>query len=233
MDQGSLFTAGYAGFGSSDKLLQRLRQHGVQWVADVRSAPFSKHFPWASQGALHASLQDAGFGYVWLGRELGARQSDPVVLLDCGYLDFEVFAVTDLFRTGIARIRTGLAKGFSIALLCAEKEPMDCHRCILIGRALSEAGVPVRHLLPDRSITQRQVEAELLAKHFRDEFAVVAGRLRDLRPMRSMLGLPSVQERVAEAYRRQNLEMGQKVVGARAKNGRTAEDPSPWGSPLP
>ena len=33
--------------------------------------------------------------------------------------------------------------------MCAEKEPLDCHRTILVGRSLVERGVAVAHILAD------------------------------------------------------------------------------------
>ena len=38
-----------------------------------------------------------------------------------------------------------------LALMCAEKEPLDCHRALLIARALDGKGVRVAHILADGS----------------------------------------------------------------------------------
>ena len=46
--------------------------HGVTALVDVRSHPYSKHFPQFSKDALKDALQKSGITYVFLGKELGA-----------------------------------------------------------------------------------------------------------------------------------------------------------------
>src|SRR5262249_6292794 len=86
-----------------------------------------------------------GITYVFLGRELGAR-TDDLSCYDQGKVQYERLAQTDLFSKGIARIRAGI-QSYRIALMCAEKEPLDCHRTILIARHLETCGVAVHHIL--------------------------------------------------------------------------------------
>jgi hypothetical protein len=62
--------------------------------------------------------------------------------------------------------------------MCSEKGPLDCHRCLLVGRALMEHGVPVQHILADGSlVSQAQIEEELLAGSGDDLFAPREERL--------------------------------------------------------
>lgn len=124
-----------------------LRQHGVQELADVRSAPYSRFAPHFNRSPLESSLREQGIGYVFLGRELGVRAEDPSCY-ENGQVRYERLKRTDIFRGGIERV-VREASGRRVALMCAEKEPLDCHRAILVAPALREKGLCVRHILAD------------------------------------------------------------------------------------
>lgn len=127
-----------------DTFLGLLKQHGVTAIADVRSSPFSRFNPQFSKDALERSLKAEGIKYVFLGRELGARSEDPACY-ENGRVQYARIAKTELFDSGLARVMRG-AQSHRIAMMCAEKEPLDCHRTLLVSRALAERGVPVMHI---------------------------------------------------------------------------------------
>ena len=128
-------------------LLDRRR---VTALADVRSAPYSRFNPQFNREALRGALAERGIRYVYLGRELGGRSDDPAGY-EGGRIRYDRLARTERFRTGLARVMRGAAE-HRIALMCAEKEPLDCHRTLLVARALEEHGVDVAHILPDGGI---------------------------------------------------------------------------------
>ena len=132
---------------SLEGFLTLLSKHRVSAVADVRSAPYSRFRPHFNRDVLAASLKPHGIDYVFLGRELGGRPDDPECY-EGGRVDYERVARTSGFRDGIARVIGGSIR-HRIALMCAEKEPLDCHRTLLVARALDEAGVAVAHILAD------------------------------------------------------------------------------------
>ena len=127
-----------------------LLQHGVTALADVRSAPYSRFNPQFNRKALDASLETLGIEYAFMGRALGGRPDDPTCYED-GRVRYDRLAETPLFREGLERIVDG-AQRQRIALMCAEKEPLDCHRTILVGRSLAERGVTVAHILADGTL---------------------------------------------------------------------------------
>jgi hypothetical protein len=144
-----------------EKFIGLLKTHGITAVGDVRSAPYSRHNPQFNREPLVASLQKAGIAYVFLGEELGARPEDPACYED-GQVDFGRMAGRDQFKRGLERVLTGGEK-YRIALMCAEKEPLDCHRTILVCRNLRPHGVYIKHILADGTIEDhRQTEARLL-----------------------------------------------------------------------
>jgi len=145
-----------------DTFIGHLKRNSVTAIADVRSSPFSRHNPQFNKGALHAALRAESIRYVFLGKELGARSDD-----DCCYVDdkvqYERLARTEVFRAGIVRVVEG-SRTHRIALMCAEKDPLDCHRTILVARELVEVGCSVKHILIDGSIESHEAAMERLAK---------------------------------------------------------------------
>lgn len=147
-----------------EKFLGLLQQHGIQAIADVRSTPYSRRYPQYNRDNLQAALSEADIQYVFLGRELGARSEDPACYVD-GKVQYDRLAVTELFVSGIERLLEGL-KTYRIALMCAEREPLNCHRTLLVSRALERRGLGIVHILPDGALeahadTMRRLAAEL------------------------------------------------------------------------
>jgi uncharacterized protein (DUF488 family) len=133
----------------AERFLALLRGAEVALLVDVRSVPFSRRVPHFSRPRLEALLADAGIAYEFRGAELGGRPARPDLFRD-GAADYERMAAEPGFRSGLGRVRE-LAAQQRTALLCAERDPLDCHRALLVGRALADAGLAVGHILADGS----------------------------------------------------------------------------------
>ena len=147
---------------SLDVFVELLRRHGVTALADVRSTPYSRTNPQFNRETLDRHLKLQGIKYVFLGAELGARSND-LTCYEHGRVQYARLARTDLFRSGIDRVNRG-ANEYRIALMCAEKEPLDCHRTLLVARALVELGVTVQHILADGRLESHDTTMERLLK---------------------------------------------------------------------
>ena len=134
-----------------DRFIALLQQHDIDALADVRSTPYSRFNPQFSKEKLQTALAAAGIRYVFLGEELGARTKDPSCYDTEGRVSYARLSQTELFRKGIERLLTGMQQR-RIAIMCAEREPLDCHRTILVSRELERAGVPVTHILHDGAL---------------------------------------------------------------------------------
>ena len=144
-----------------DKFLDLLRAHGVNAIADVRSHPYSRFNPQFGAKRLAAALDSAGIRYEMLGRALGARSTDEACLVD-GKVDYERLARTALFVQGLDRVAAA-AKLERVALLCAERDPLDCHRAILVCRELARRATDSKHIREDgRLETRDDLETRLL-----------------------------------------------------------------------
>jgi uncharacterized protein DUF488 len=163
--QETVFTIGHSTH-PEERFIALLRQHEITAVCDVRSKPYSRLNPQFNRQAMENTLREAGINYVFLGKELGARSDDPACYQN-GRVQYERLAQTGLFQQGIERVRFGMAKGFRIALMCAEKEPLECHRTILVARHLTFLGIHVQHILPDGSLEKHDEAIQRLARQLR------------------------------------------------------------------
>lgn len=142
----TVYTVGHSTH-TIERFLDLLERNGVTAIADVRSSPFSRHNPQFNKDALSAELKKRGITYVFVGKELGARSDDPSCY-EGGKVRYDRLAQTSIFKAGIDRVLTGAQK-YRVALMCAEKEPLDCHRTLLVSRALEQRGAYIVHILSD------------------------------------------------------------------------------------
>jgi uncharacterized protein (DUF488 family) len=150
----NIYTVGHSNH-PIEKLLALLRQHAITAIADVRSVPYSRRNPQFNTKPLTVSLDAYGISYVHLGKELGARSDDPACYDQDGRVQYRLLAQTQLFNQGIERVLTG-AQRYRVALMCAEKEPLDCHRTLLVSRALEKRGAAITHILADGALESNQ-----------------------------------------------------------------------------
>lgn len=161
MSSFDLFSIGHSNI-PLDRFLALLGAAGVSAVADVRSTPASRHFPWFSKKNLTASLDLAGIGYVAMGGTLGGRPRDARLYRD-GIADYEAMAADPQYQAGLQRLIDTAAQA-RVCVMCAEREPLDCHRCLLIARSLAERGLKVGHILHDGTMEPHAATEQRLLK---------------------------------------------------------------------
>lgn len=193
----TVFTIGHSTH-PQELFIALLRQHGITALCDVRSKPYSRANPQFNRDELEKVLPEQGIAYRFLGKELGARSDDPHCY-EGGKVQYGRLAETGLFKHGLRRVRRGMKEGFRIALMCAEKEPLECHRTILVARQLAALGIPVAHIHADGHIESHDEALSRLAR---------------------MVNLPeqdmfhSREELMADAYRRQEERIAYEVAEA-------------------
>ena len=165
-----LYTIGHSTH-TIDKFVELLLMHDINAVCDVRSDPYSRFNPQFNRETLQAELKRHGISYVFLGKELGPRSDDPGCY-ENGKIRYDRLTETVLFQEGLRRVREGI-KSYRIALMCSEKDPVTCHRTILVCRRL-RAEMRIRHILEDGSVEENNETVkrlmELLKLQERDLF---------------------------------------------------------------
>jgi uncharacterized protein (DUF488 family) len=185
-----LFTIGYSPH-ILNSFLRNLKKHQITAVADVRSSPYSQFKPEFNKENLAEFLKKHQIAYVFLGDFCGARVKDTSCYVN-GKVDYALVAKNPKFKKGLKRIMDGLEK-FRIALMCAEKDPITCHRTILICRNLMSEGINIKHIMSNGKVEAHKDSEQRLLKLFNlnhpDMFR-------------------SEEQRLAEAYSRQ----GEKIA---------------------
>lgn len=187
----SILTIGHSDH-DPQAFLALLGKHHVEVLVDIRSQPYSRRMPHFTKSALERAVRNAGLRYLYLGEHLGGRPLGTVrkQMLGQGYA---AMAATTAFRQAIERVLTG-ANNFRLALMCAERDPIDCHRTLLVGRALSQAGAALAHIHHDGKLeNQADLDRRLLA-------LAGHGDGGDL--------FSSTAELLALAYRQQEIRVG-------------------------
>jgi uncharacterized protein (DUF488 family) len=156
-----VFTIGHSTH-TLDHFTSLLSLNAITAVCDVRSTPYSRINPHFNREELKSSLLACGIRYVFLGKELGARSEDLSCYED-GRVRYDRIAQTILFRQGLDRLQEGV-KSYRVALMCAEKEPLECHRTILVSRHVSNLGFNVQHILADGGLERHAAALNRLVK---------------------------------------------------------------------
>ena len=141
-----IYTIGHSNH-PAEYFLELLVAHGVDCVVDVRSIPSSQYNPQYNKPNLAAYLHENDIIYLHFGREFGARRTNAFLHDEDGRVDFEKVRQTEAFRLGTVRLEQGIEKGFVPALMCAEADPLECHRFSMIANYLKEHGYEVQHIL--------------------------------------------------------------------------------------
>jgi uncharacterized protein (DUF488 family) len=152
----SLFTIGY-GARTLEEFVAALKANRIEYLIDVRTAPYSKFKPEFSKDLLQYHVERAGIHYLFMGDTLGGQPKDPACHTE-GKVDYDKVRGQPFFQSGIERLRTASEQEHRVALMCSEGRPEQCHRSKLIGEALAAAGIPVCHIDEDGGLlTQAQV----------------------------------------------------------------------------
>jgi uncharacterized protein (DUF488 family) len=162
-----IFTIGYSGF-QIDEFVRVLRENEIAAVIDVRSSPYSGYHVDYNKEPLKRVLKNNGIAYRDYSVEFGARQTRTEFFAPEGYLDFKKYVLSDSFQEGVTRIERGIEAGYTPALMCAEKDPMNCHRTIMVGRWFHDHGYTVRHIQPDGIVESH----DSVERRLREEFSV-------------------------------------------------------------
>lgn len=198
-----IYTIGYSGFSIKD-FMDTLKQRGIQLIVDVRSSPYSLRYTDFNKEKLQVRLSQSNVYYRNYAEEFGARQKDRALYTREGYLDFSLHYKTMGFQNGVNKLIKTIEKGYIFALMCAEKDPINCHRAIMVSRYFSKLGYMVTHIEPNGvEETQEDLDFRLLEKFFpdRNQLSLFAESFKPV----------DHDALVEEAYKMQNAVIGYRL----------------------
>ena len=206
-----IFTIGHSNH-TIETFIELLHQHQVTALADVRSSPYSRRFPQFNQSALKTALKTANIAYVPLGDKLGARPRDRDCYIN-GMARYDLIAATEAFKIGLNRLIQGSEK-YQISLMCAEQDPIVCHRAILICPHLKNAGLEIHHIHKNGDLESNEdLENRVLKQNHLYKLSKLSADLQspvkqlslfDLRPIQTIEKPLSRAELVEKAYQLQS-----------------------------
>jgi len=159
-----IFTVGHSNH-KIEKFIELLVKNGINSIADVRSSPYSQYSPQFNRENIKSELEKNNIKYVFMGAELGARRTEPGVIEPGGRVNFEKVRKLQSFKNGIERLKSGAEKGYKIAVMCSEKDPLECHRFSLVCYSLKAEGLHILHILEDGStLDNAELEMRFLGK---------------------------------------------------------------------
>jgi uncharacterized protein (DUF488 family) len=159
----AIFTIGHSNLEAS-ALLGVLIRHEIKMVCDVRSRPGSFRFPQFNREPLMAQLATAKIIYQFCGDQFGGRPLDSRYYRADGLVDYAARRKAPDFEEGLDRL-LGFAKNETLVLMCAEEDPLHCHRFMMICPALVQRGIQPIHLRRGSTESQRDAEDRLLQLH--------------------------------------------------------------------
>ena len=161
--ENTIFTIGHSTH-SLDRFISLLQQHRITALCDVRSKPYSRLNSHFNRERLKEVLNARSIKYVFLGRELGGRSEDPACY-ENGKVRYQLVARSRLFDEGLERIKRGV-NHYRLAIMCAEKDPLECHRSILVARHLTSLGFHMEHILADGGLESHERAMMRLSRLF-------------------------------------------------------------------
>ena len=129
-----------------------MKPHCVNLVIDVRSIPYSRYAPQFNRASIQQSLNQYGLAYEYFGDVIGGKFTEPIFFNENGVIDFHKVIKSELFQRGLDTVIEKIHDDTKLVLMCAEKDPLYCHRFLLISRELNNRGVHPIHLLADGSV---------------------------------------------------------------------------------
>jgi uncharacterized protein (DUF488 family) len=159
--RGTVFTLGHSNLEAED-FLALLLEPNVRILCDVRSRPGSFRFPQFNREPLEALLATAKIKYEFFGEALGGRPADRSAYRANGLVDYAARRKAPDFCAGVERT-IELSRAAHMALMCAEEDPLHCHRFLMICPALLEGGITPIHIRRGGILeSQRNAEDRLL-----------------------------------------------------------------------
>ena len=197
-----IYTIGHSNYELT-RLVDMLKHYNINCIVDIRATPYSKYNIQYNKENIKHTLINLGFTYIYMAKEFGAKRETKTSYNSYGYADFEKVINEIDFKNGVKRLKLGIKKGYKIALLGAMQEPLRCHRSILVGKALTEEGFHVKHILHDYSLaSQLDIEESLLDKYFK------GGKQLTLDTFENSI---SREDMLLECYRLANKEIGYRI----------------------
>ena len=152
-----LYTIGYSGYGNNpDLLIAELKKRKISVLIDVRSNPYSAQFNNFNKEPFEKLLAKNNILYRNYAEYFGAKQENPSFYSKFdgkdSRIDYDIFTKSDQFKKGVTNLKTIIKNNHNPVIMCSEKDPINCHRAIMIAKVLSQDyDFDIKHIIPEKS----------------------------------------------------------------------------------
>ncbi len=148
-----LFTVSYANFFELENFIEVLKKNKISLLVDIRTFPYSNTFPQYDERNIKFPLEKESIEYLFLGDYLGGLKVKTLVKK--GVSTVEELLDDEDFRNGMRNLYR-LTRNKNVCIMCAEKEPFDCHRLYVSYLFYKKTGEEILNIFPDRVETLRE-----------------------------------------------------------------------------
>ncbi|MDL2304204.1 DUF488 domain-containing protein [Bacteroides sp. OttesenSCG-928-D19] len=153
----TIFSIGH-GSKSMEDFIHELNAFNIEYLADIRSKPYSKWYPHFNQSSLKCKMKQVGIHFIYMGDSLGGLPEDRSCYDSNGKVVYDLIKEKLFFRNGLQRLITANEKAVNLAIMCSEAKPEECHRSKLIGQELLNYDISIKHIISaEKMITQEEV----------------------------------------------------------------------------
>lgn len=200
-----LYTIGHSQH-NIEYFIYMLQKYQVNYVLDVRSTPYSQFAVSYNRENIKAVLKNKNIEYSFMGNFFGARPDDLRLYTKEGYLDFDKTRKSAKFQSGVENVIKGIQSENHIVLMCTEKDPIECHRAIMVARTFFEKGINVQHILADSTLqSHNELNQRLVDLYFPDRYQISLFSFEN----------KSDEEYLEDAYRYHNRKIGYHINESR------------------
>jgi uncharacterized protein (DUF488 family) len=161
----TIYTIGHSN-QAFEEFISLLEAYEIRVIADIRSFPGSRTFPYFNRANLEASLPEHGVEYLWIPK-LGGRRSirkgfdsPNIGLTSPGFRAYADYMATEEFREGVNELLSAARKSRT-AYMCAEALYWRCHRRLL-SDYLAFQGIEVLHIMGPKNLVAHKLSKEAM-----------------------------------------------------------------------
>ena len=138
-----------------------LEREKISLLYDIRMIPFSRYVPQYNQTTLPDTLAEWGVEYKYRS-DIGPRVEGDTPLYDKNGFNYDKALNRERIAEGLKLLVSELNDSDNVAIMATKKEPLECHRFLILSRVLQNMGHTIKHILPEETVTTESLEKRLV-----------------------------------------------------------------------
>ena len=141
---------------------EMLERDKISVLYDIRMIPFSRYVPQYNQTTFPDVLAEWDIEYRYH-NSIGPRVEGDEPLCDGSGFRYDKALKRERIVEGLKALVNELTDQDAAAVMATKREPLECHRFLILSRVLKEMGHTIKHILPHETLTTEVLEEKLIA----------------------------------------------------------------------